>query len=153
MPNASDIMTKDPFTVSPQTSVRDLALLLAEKNYSGAPVLDQDGKLVGVVTSSDLIYQRKKLHMPTVFTLFDAIIPLGGLHEVDEQMEKMLGRNVADIMSPNPVTVTEQTSMEDIATIMTEGHKHMIPVMRGDKLVGVVDRWDVLRTIVREEKE
>ncbi|MDH5510632.1 MAG: CBS domain-containing protein [Nitrospinota bacterium] len=153
MPNASDIMTREPYTVSAEMTVRDLTLALAEKNFSGAPVLDKEGRLIGVVTSSDLIYQRKKLHMPTVFTLFDAIIPLGGLHEVEEQMEKMLGRNVADIMTPDPVTVTEETPMEEIATIMTEGHKHMLPVMKGETLVGVIDRWDVLRAIVREEKE
>ncbi|MDH4184024.1 MAG: CBS domain-containing protein [Nitrospinota bacterium] len=151
MLKASDIMTRNPYTVSPRMSVRELTKALAEKNYTGAPVVDEQGKLVGVVTSSDLIYQKKKLHLPTVFTLFDAIIPLGGLHQVDEQMDKMLGHDVADIMSTDLVTVGEDSSLEEIATIMTEEHKHLIPVVSEGKLTGIIDRWDVLKAIVRDE--
>jgi CBS domain-containing protein len=150
-PTAAQIMTREPFTVTPDASARDLARVLMEKNYGGAPVLDGSGKLIGVVTQSDLIYQKKKLHLPTVFTLFDSIIPLSGLHDVDEQMKKILGQKVADIMSPEVITVTEETPLEEIATIMTEKHKHLLPVMRGEKLVGVIDRWDVLRTIAGED--
>jgi len=150
MKTAAEIMTKAPYTVTPDTSARDLARVLMEKNYSGAPALDADGKLVGVVTQSDLIYQKKKLHLPTVFTLFDAIIPLGGLREVDHQMDKILGQKVADIMSTDLVTVTEETHLDEIATIMTEKHKHLLPVLRGEKLVGVIDRWDMLRAIAGE---
>lgn len=145
---AKEIMSPEPFTVGPDTEVRELAQTLSEKNYGGAPVVDEDGRVIGVVTVSDLIYQKKNLHLPTVFTIFDAVIPLASAHAIDDQMHKMLGMTVGEIMSEEVVTVDEQTSLEDIATIMSEQGKHLLPVMRGEELVGVIDRSDILRAIV-----
>ncbi|VAX22269.1 CBS domain protein sometimes clustered with YjeE [hydrothermal vent metagenome] len=150
MTKVKDIMTEDPMTVSPTTSVRDLAVSLIEKNYTGAPVVDEDGTLVGVVTESDLIYQHKNLHLPTVITLFDSVLTLGGSHELETQIKKMLGSEVADIMTKEILSVDEETSLDDVATIMSEKGKHYLPVLRAEKLVGVVDRSDVVRAIIKE---
>ncbi len=150
MTKVKDIMTEDPMTVSPTTSVRDLAVSLIEKNYTGAPVVDEDGTLVGVVTESDLIYQHKNLHLPTVITLFDSVLTLGGSHELETQIKKMLGSEVADIMTKEILSIDEETSLDDVATIMSEKGKHYLPVMRAEKLVGVVDRSDVVRAIIKD---
>ncbi len=149
MPTAKEIMTSDPLTVTPETSVRELAEKLAENNYSGAPVVDEEGAVIGVVTVSDLIYQRKKLHLPTVFTLFDSVVTLGGAHDLEDQFKKILGSTVSEIMTANPITVDEETQLDEIATIMSEEGKHVLPVMRGGKLVGVIDRSDVVKAIVK----
>ena len=85
-----------------------------------------------------------------MFTLLDSVIPLSGLHDVDDQMNKILGQTVKDIMTAEVLTVEEDTPLEEIATIMTEQHKHLLPVISQGKVVGVVDRWDVLRAIVKE---
>ncbi len=144
-------MTGDILTFSPDDEVREVTRQLAEKNYSGAPVVDKDGKLIGVVTTSDLIYQKKNLHLPTVITLFDSPIALTGSHDVDNQMKKILGSTVADIMSDQVITIDEDTPLEDIATIMIEEGKHLLPVMREEtQLVGVIDRSDIIRAIVKE---
>jgi len=150
MTKVKEIMTTEPMTVSPKTSVRNLAVALIEKNYTGAPVVDEDGTLVGVVTESDLIYQHKNLHLPTVITLFDSVLTLGGSHELETQIKKILGSEVADIMTKDVISVDEDTSLDDVATIMSEKGKHYLPVMRGEKLVGVVDRSDVVRAIIKE---
>ncbi len=149
MPTAKEIMTSDPLTVTPGTKVRELAEKLAQNNYSGAPVVNEEGALVGVVTVSDLIYQRKSLHLPTVFTIFDSVVTLGSAHGLEEQMKKMLGTTVEEIMTANPMTVEEETQLEEIATIMSEQGKHVLPVMRGGRLVGVIDRSDVVKAIVK----
>lgn len=149
MPIAKEIMTSDPYTVTPDTKVRDLAKMLTDSNYSGAPVLDDSGDLVGVVTVSDLIFQRKRLHLPTVFTLFDSVVTLGAPHEMDDQIKKMLGSTVSEIMSGEVITVDEDAQLEDIATIMSEQGRHFIPVMKGGSLVGVVDRSDIMKAIVK----
>ena len=148
---AREIMTSEPYTVTPGTPVRDLAAELTARNYSGAPVVDSAGRLVGVVTVSDVIYQRKNLHLPTVIAIFDAVIPIGGGREMDHQISKMLGSTVREIMTDNPTTVDEDMPLEDIATIMSEQGKHLLPVTRGGALVGVIDRSDVLRAIVKGE--
>ncbi|VAX17901.1 hypothetical protein MNBD_NITROSPINAE02-618 [hydrothermal vent metagenome] len=149
MVTAKEIMSTKYLAVKADTPVRDLAASLAEPRFYGAPVIDDDGKLIGVVTESDLIYQHKNLHLPTVFTLFDSVITFGGLHEVEDQIKKMLGSAVADIMSTDVTTVEEGATLEEIATIMSEQHKHFIPVIRDDVLVGVIDRTSLLKAIIR----
>jgi len=146
---AKQIMTRDPYTVTPATSVRDLAEKLTENNYSGAPVLDEGGALIGVVTVSDLIFQKKKLHLPTVFTLFDSVVTLGAPYEVDDQIKKMLGSTVSEIMTRDAITVDEDAQLEDIATIMSEQGRHFIPVVKDGLLAGVIDRSDVMKAIVK----
>ncbi|VAX16787.1 hypothetical protein MNBD_NITROSPINAE04-970 [hydrothermal vent metagenome] len=149
MPIAKQIMTRDPYTVTQETAVRDLAEKLTKNNYSGAPVLDEGGALIGVVTVSDLIFQRKKLHLPTVFTLFDSVITLGSQYEVDDQIKKMLGSTVSEIMTREVITVDEDAQLEDIATIMSEQGRHFIPVVKDGQLVGVIDRSDIMKAIVK----
>ena len=151
MPTAKEIMTTEPVTVSPETSVKDLAVILEENNYTGAPVVDKDGKLVGVVTESDLIDQHKNLHLPTVITIFDWVLPLEGGGETEKELKKMAGSTVSDIMSKDVVTVDENASLEDIATIMSEQKVHFVPVVSGEDLVGIVDRSDVVNAIIKEE--
>ncbi|VAX16972.1 hypothetical protein MNBD_NITROSPINAE03-801 [hydrothermal vent metagenome] len=149
MPIAKQIMTRNPYTVTPETTVRDLARKLTENNYSGAPVLDENGALIGVVTVSDLIFQRKKLHLPTVFTLFDSVITLGSQYEIDDQIKKMLGSTVSEIMTRDVITVDEDAQLEDIATIMSEQGRHFIPVVKDGQLAGVIDRSDIMKAIVK----
>lgn len=151
MPTAKEIMTTEPVTVSPGTSVKELAVILEDNNFTGAPVVDEDGKLVGVVTESDLIDQHKNLHLPTVITIFDWVLPIGGGGETEKELKKMAGSTVADIMSEDVVTVDEDASLEDIATIMSEQKVHFVPVMSGEKLVGIVDRSDVVKAIIKGE--
>jgi len=149
MPTAKQIMTRDPYTATPETAVRDLAEKLTENNYSGAPVMDENGALIGVVTVSDLIFQRKKLHLPTVFALFDSVVTLGAPREIDDQIKKMLGSTVSEIMTSDVVTVDEDAQLEDIATIMCEQRRHFIPVVKDGQLVGVIDRSDIMKAIVK----
>ena len=116
---AKDIMTKDVKTVPTSMQVRDLASFLVKENISGAPVADEDGIFQGVVTEVDLIYQDKKVHLPTFLNIFSNIIPLGMGH-VEEEFRKIAGTQVKDIMQNEPRTITPQTSIEDIATIMSK---------------------------------
>lgn len=149
MPKAKDIMSSNVLTVSPDMSVRELAAKLMERNVSGAPVLDDTGNLLGIVTESDLVEQRKHLHLPTVVTLFDSVMAFEGHFDLKTQMKKMLGSKVADIMSGEVTTVKEDADMEDIATIMAEQKRHLIPVMRGTAVVGIIGKADIVRAIVK----
>jgi len=150
MIQAKDAMVSPPFTVSPETTVLEFARTVEDKNLSGAAVVDKEGRLVGVVTESDLIDQHKRLHLPTVITLFDSVLSFN-THKMGEQMKKMVGAKVEDIMTRVVTTVDESASLEDIATIMAEEKKHLIPVMRGKELVGLIDRSHVIRAIIKEK--
>jgi len=149
MLKAKDIMSTEVVTVSPKTSVKDLARLLDEKSISGAPVVDSQGNLVGVVTEADLIDQNKKIHIPTVVTILDSVFYLENPDKMEKEMKKMAGTTVAEICTNNPVTITEATQVDEIATIMSEKGIHTLPVVDDTgKLVGIVGRKDIIRTII-----
>ena len=146
---AKDIMTKDVLTVSLDTPVKKVAELLADYEISGAPVLDEHDRVIGVVTESDLIEQKKNLHLPTVVTLFEGVLFLERPQKIKREIEKMLGATVKDIYSKKVITINENTTLEDIATIMSEKKVHLLPVLRGDELVGVVGKVDVVRALAK----
>lgn len=148
MQKAQDIMTKEVLTVSLETTVTELAQLLSSHNISGVPVLDSSGTLLGVATESDLIDQKKKIHIPTVVTILDSVFYLENPDKMENEMKKMAGSAVGDIYTKNPITVDEDTLIDEIATLMAEKNVHTLPVMRGDVLVGVIGKKDIIRTLI-----
>ena len=112
---AKDIMTKDVITVSPATTVKNLAKTLLQNQISGAPVADKKGKILGMVSETDIVAKK--------------------------------GKQVKDIMSKNIVGVTDDTPVEKIARVMTTHRINRLPVMRGQKLVGIVSRADIVGAI------
>ncbi|MBM9614196.1 CBS domain-containing protein [Desulfobulbus rhabdoformis] len=149
MLKARDIMTQDVITVNPQTSVRELAALLLEKKISGAPVVDEADKVVGVVTESDLIFQNKKVHLPTAVAILDAFVFLESTEKTEKEIKKMAGYKVGDICSQDLVSVTPETELDELATMMAEKKIHTLPVLDGDQLVGIIGKSDIIRTIAQ----
>jgi predicted transcriptional regulator len=117
---ARDIMTRKVYTISPDASVQEVAQLLSRKRISGAPVVDKDGKMVGVVTEADII---------------------GKVNREDLR--------VADIMSSEIITVEEETRVGQIAMLLTERQVKRVPVTRNGKLVGIVCRADIVDAVAR----
>jgi CBS-domain-containing membrane protein len=150
MLTAKDIMTREVITVGPRTTVEELARLLMEHHISGAPVVDETGGLVGIVTENDLINREKRLHIPTVVQIFDAFIYLESSKKFEEDLKKMVGVRVGDICNPDVVTIEEDTTLTDIATIMTDKDVDLLPVMSNGKLVGIVGKEDVLKAFSRD---
>lgn len=148
MLKARDIMTAKVITVTPETTVADLARLLASHNIGGAPVVDAAGNLLGVVTESDLIDQTKKIHIPTVIAILDSLIFLERPDKMEKDIRKFAGSTVADIYSKKPLTVTEDTPLDELATIMAEKNVHTLPVIRAGRLVGVIGKGDIIKTLM-----
>ncbi len=147
---AKNTMTKNPITFTPTMSVKEAAKILAEKDIGGAPVLDNNGRLVGIVTESDLIVQDVRLRFPTYIELLDGYLYLpGSLEHFEEEFKKAIGAEVADVMTMEVITVDEGTSIEDIATLMVEEDIGRVPVMSGDRVVGIVTKGDIVRAISR----
>ncbi|MGV1098417.1 CBS domain-containing protein [Thiovibrio sp. JS02] len=146
---AKEIMAKKVVTVPPDLPVEKLAAILWEHRINGAPVVDGGGKLVGVVTESDLVDQSKRFHIPTVISILDSVIFLDRAKTVEKEIGKMTGSTVQDICSQNPITIEEETPLDEIATIMAEKNVHTLPVLRDGALVGVVGKADIIRTLAR----
>ncbi|MDI6801854.1 MAG: CBS domain-containing protein [Thermodesulfovibrionales bacterium] len=149
MVRARDIMTKNVVTVRAATTIEGLARIFIEHKISGAPVVDDNGDLVGIVTENDLISQNKRLHIPTVIRLFDAFIMLESPGRIEKEIKKMAGTTVNDICTRDVVSVTEDALLEDIATVMSEKKIHLIPVVDGRKVKGIIGKEDMIRGIAR----
>jgi CBS domain-containing protein len=148
MLKAKDIMTTDIISVRGTTPVSELAKLLTSNNISGAPVLDDDDKVIAVVTESDLIDQSKKLHIPTVVTILDSVFYLENPDKMEAEMKKIAGSKVSEICSGPPKTVSSGTQLDEIATIMAEENIHTLPVLEEGKLVGIIGKKDIIKTLI-----
>lgn len=149
---AKEIMTKDVVTVTKEMTIEELARLFSRHGFSGAPVADEEGKLIGIVTENDLIKMEQRLHIPTVVTIFDAVIYLGSSKKFEEDIKRMAATKVEDIYKKDVVTITENSTIQEIATIMSEKNIHHLPVVRKGKLVGIIGKKDIVKAIARGER-
>lgn len=142
-------MKTDVTTVKAGMSVEELGRLFIEKGISGAPVTDDSGRLVGIVTENDLISRSKRLHIPTMLRIFDAVIPLEGTGAMEREIRKMTGLLVSEICTKDVTTISEDTTIEEIATIMSERRVHLLPVVKDGKVAGIVGKREVIKGISR----
>ena len=148
MINARDIMTTDLITVAPNMDIVTAAKILLDNRINGAPVVDENGHLLGILCQSDLIAQQKKLPIPTIFTFLDSIIQLTSSKKIQKQVQKIAALKVSDAMTPEPVIVQPDTQIETVAALMVDSNLHTLPVVEGSRLVGIIGKEDVLRTLL-----
>lgn len=148
MLKARDIMTKAVITVSPDTEIVNAAKILLEKRINGLPVVDAFGRLVGILCQSDLVVQQKSIPIPSVFTLLESLFPLTSMKRIDKEVEKIAALTVKQAMTPDPVTVGPETGIDEVARLMVDKKYHTLPVVEGDKVVGIVGKEDVLKTLL-----
>ncbi|MFH1081172.1 MAG: CBS domain-containing protein [Pseudomonadota bacterium] len=153
MLKARDIMSKNVVCVSPETEITQAAKLLLERHLNGLPVLDQKGLLVGIICQSDLVFQQKKIPLPSVFTLLDSLIPLSSSQQIEAEVEKIAAITVEQAMTPDPVFVGPEATIEDIATMMVRKKIHSLPVVENGRLAGMVGKEDIIRTLIPRAKE
>jgi len=144
-----DIMVKKVITIQKDASVEELSELLVKNRISGVPVLDSDGKLVGIATEGDLIIKDSDLHFPRYFKLLDSIIYLESLNKFKKSLKKFLGTKVEDVMTAEIKTVKEDTLVGEAANIMIKYNINRVPVLDSkDELVGIVTRADIVGSMI-----
>ncbi|MCX5705402.1 MAG: CBS domain-containing protein [Candidatus Omnitrophica bacterium] len=143
-----DIMTKKVITVRPEMDIHKLAKLFMKKNISGAPVINKSGKLLGVVREEGLIFQDKKVHLPTFINLSFGFLTLGA-NRYNEEIKKITASKVSSIMEKDIVAIRPNTEIEDVATLMIEKEIYYLPVVEKNKLVGVITKKDIVRAIAK----
>ncbi|HET6421306.1 MAG TPA: CBS domain-containing protein [Geobacteraceae bacterium] len=149
MQTARDVMTTDIVTVKKETTIRELAELFTSRRIGSIPVVDDNGALIGIVSESDLIEQDKNFHIPTVISLFDWVIYLESEKKFEKELRKMTAQTVGDIYTGDVETVSPDTPVSDIADIMSRKKIHSLPVVEGKKMVGIVSRIDLIRTMIK----
>ena len=149
MKTAKDIMEKDVISITPETDITRAVGILLNNHINGVPVIGGDGTLKGILCQSDLIFQQKTISLPPILTFLDGIIPLSSSKKLEHEMKKIVASTVDQAMVADPVTVTPDTPLSDIAAMMVEKHFHTIPVVQDGEVVGIVGKEDVLRTLIK----
>ena len=146
-----DVMSTNLFATRPDASVNDAADLLAEKGIASLPVIDETGKLVGILRDDDLIASEARVHVPTFINFLGLGMPFPGeMKHLEHELKKIAGASVHDVMDDAPLTVGPDQTLEDVATIMHERNVNSVPVVDDDgKVVGIVTRADLVRDIAR----
>jgi CBS domain-containing protein len=141
---AQDIMTRDVATVTPDAPVRDLAALMMEKHISGVPVLTDNGKIIGIVSESDLLHraevgtERKHKWWFRAFGDSDALA---------REFAKAHGLKAHDVMSRYVVSIRDDAELADVADILDSRRIKRVPVLREGRLVGIITRGDLVRAL------
>ena len=145
-------MASDVLTFAPDDNVMDAMRTMLVRDVDGAPVVNADGDVVGLLTTADLIVEEARVHLPTVITLLGAYIELpSSKKKFDHDVEKALGSTVGEVMSEAAPTLGPDDTVEYAATIMHEQGADRLPVIDDNgALVGIVARGDIVRAIVAD---
>jgi CBS domain-containing protein len=141
---AHQIMTRPVVTVTPETTIIEAANTMLQRHVSGLPVVDAAGKLVGIISEGDFL-RRSEIGTQRKRGRFLKFILGAGKEATDFVREQ--GRKIAEIMTPEPLTINEDTDLEEIVALMEKNHVKRLPVTRGDKLVGIVTRSNLLQAV------
>jgi CBS-domain-containing membrane protein len=146
-----DVMSSAVVTLRPDDKVEHAADVLAAKNVGALPVVDDRGKLLGILRDDDLIASEARVHVPTFINFLGLGMPFPGeMKHLEQELKKIAGATVRDVMQVDVPTVAPDATLEDVATIMHDRGVNSVPVLDADgKVVGIVARADIVRFIAR----
>ena len=148
MITAKDIMTTQLITLTPEMDFTTAAKILLDNHINGAPVVNEQKELIGLLCQSDLVAQHKQLPVPTLITLLDSYVRLTSTKQLEKEARKIAALTVEEAMTPTPITVAPDSTIETIAALMVDKCMHTLPVVDGERLVGIIGKEDVLRTLL-----
>ncbi|MBX4961503.1 CBS domain-containing protein [Rhizobium binae] len=141
------IMSSDPTTIGPNAKIWEAANAMLDDHISGLPVVDEAGRLLGIISETDFLRRGGK-HTDTHHGLWRTFFSSRGL--LAEEYAKSFGNDVAEVMSSPAVTIEPNASVETAAEIMAEKNVKRLPVVEGEKVIGIVTRFDIMAALVRE---
>ena len=147
---AHQIMTRQVITVATGAPIVEAANTMLQNHISGLPVVDEAGKLVGIISQGDFI---RRAEIGTQRKRGRWLKLLLGSGRVASDFVRERGRKVGEIMTLDPCTVTEDATLEDVVSLMEQNNVKRLPVMRGDQLVGIVTRSNLLRAVAELARE
>jgi CBS domain-containing protein len=154
MKTAAEIMNRDVPTVSPEDEARRAIDLLAKTDMGAIAVVDDDRRVVGIVSESDLILsdEESDLHLPHYLNIMGGIVFVGSMKGFEERLEKAFATKVSELMTPDPIVVHDYESADRVAKKIADSHHNHLPVVDADgRFVGMVTRADALAALVDDE--
>lgn len=151
----ADAMSHDPIVVRPDTPIQEAIQTIAERRISGLPVVNEQGKLVGMLSETDLMWRETGVTPPAYITILDSVIYLENPKNYEDRLHKALGATVGDVMMKGHVhTTTPDCSLRDAARLMHEKKVHRLPVVGEDgQAIGMLTRGDIVREMANSAAE
>lgn len=147
----ADVMTRDPIVVSPQTPLKEAIQILVERRISGLPVVDNTGKLVGVLSETDLMWQETGVSPPAHIMFLDSVIYLENPAKYERELHKALGQTVGEVMTPEAITIKPEKPLREAAAIMHDRSVRRLPVVDSTgTVIGILTRGDIVRAMAAE---
>ncbi|WOB42691.1 CBS domain-containing protein [Thermoleptolyngbya oregonensis NK1-22] len=149
----ADVMTPDPIVVHPETPLNEAIKLIAERRISGLPVVDADGKLVGVLSEADLMWRETGPTPPPYIMILDSVIYLENPGKHERELHKALGQTVGEVMTGRKeiVTTTPSQTLQSAAKLMHDRDTTRLPVLDDSgKVIGILTRGDIVRHLAVE---
>ena len=148
---AKDIMRSEVQCVSETTTLRELSRAFRHYGVTTIAVVDERGELVGVVTEADLVVRSARPHFPHYIQLLEGFVFLESPKRFDEEVRKMIAMTAEEIMTREVITCSPDASVEDVATLMVDRNVNRVIVTEDERLVGIVTRADIIKTLRAEE--
>jgi CBS domain-containing protein len=146
----ANVMTTDVVSFTADENVQAAMQRLVERGVDAGPVIDGSGRVVGMLSTGDLIVEEARVHFPTVVNFLGVNVTMPfSERKLDESVEKALGATVGEVMSHKPKSIAADATVEDAATMMHDDDLSRLPVVDADgHLVGIIARGDIVKAIV-----
>ncbi len=148
----AEVMTRDPILVKPETPLKEVIQLLAKNRISGLPVVDEEGKLMGLISETDLMWQEAGISPPAYIMLLDSIIYLENPSRYEKELHKALGQTAGEVMSTHPPVIAPDKGVREAAKLMHEREVSRLIVLDQDKVVGVISRGDIIQVMAVDQE-
>ncbi len=149
----ADAMSPDPIVVRPETPLNEAIKILAERRFSGLPVVDDAGQLVGIISETDLMWQETGVTPPAYIMFLDSVIFLKNPAQYERDLHKALGQTVGEVMSSDPITVSPDKPLREAAQLMHERKVHRLPVLDATgHVIGILTRGDIIRAMAASQE-
>jgi len=147
--SAREIMSPDPMTVGPETPVKEIAQIMLDNRIRCLPVVDEEGKVLGVVDEEDLVHQDAKIQFPSFIHFLDSYIMLpSSLNRFKKELRQAVGSVAHDVMEEEYRAVDPIDSVEAVATLMVDKDLEYVLVVEDERLQGLITRSDILKTLI-----
>ncbi len=147
----ADVMTRDPITVRPETSITEVIQAIADRKISGLPVVDETGKLVGVISETDLMWQETGVTPPAYIMILDSVIYLENPTRYQKDLHKALGQTAGEVMSRDPTTIIADKPISDAARVMHDRNiRRLLVLDDAGHLIGILTRGDIVRAMAAQ---
>lgn len=149
MKSAREIMSPDPMTVGPETPVKEIAQIMLDNRIRCLPVVDEEGKVLGVVDEEDLVHQDAKIQFPSFIHFLDSYIMLpSSLNRFKKELRQAVGSVAHEVMEEEYRAVDPIDSVEAVATLMVDKDLEYVLVVEDERLQGLITRSDILKTLI-----